>query len=102
MKIPRKTKSILSFSYGAVLGLGMYYGRYFPEAPALLWVVACSIFLWIYIEILDEIEERKNAFVTRTLWHEDGRKFVLIVPNMDGKSDIARVTLLLNQLKGQI
>lgn len=102
MKIPLKIKLQFAFSYGAALGLGMLYGRDFPEEPSLLWVVVFSILLWISLEIVDEIDERKNAFVTRTLWHEDGRKIVLVVPNMDGKSEFARAAFLLNQVKGQL
>lgn len=102
MKIPLETKLTISASYGLALGCGMDIVNIFPEASEFGAMVAVSIFLWIVFEIADEIYERKNAFVTRTLWNEDGRKIVLTVPNMDGKSEFASAAFLLNQVKGQI
>ena len=102
MKIPLKTKLTISASYGLALGCGMDIVNIFHEASEFGAMVAVSIFMWIGLEIADEIDARKNAFVTRTLWHKDGRKIVLVVPNMDGKSDFARAAFLLNQVKGQI
>ena len=102
MKIPLKTKLTISVSYGLALGCGMDIVNIFPEAPEFGSMVAVSIFLWIVFEIADEIYERKNAFVTRTLWHKDGRKIVLILPDMSDKTEIDRTAVILSQLRGQI
>lgn len=102
MKIPLKTKLTISVSYGLALGCGMVIANLFPGASSNLGIMVCSILFWIFFEIVDEIDARKNAFVTRTLWHKDGRKIVLILPDMSDKTEIERTAVILSQLRGQI